>query len=281
MFDVNSNNAKIYLFETGAVDFNNCTFNITAAGYLWRFGAAVGNAARSTFTNNVFKITGDSYAPFYVDDNGQGFIFENNTVYSTATISATYGFFEIKHSGDETGNDQCLIRNNIFYGVDYIAQENSDITSYNDSTEIYSYNCYYNSEDINGFGSIVADPLFVDAEAGDFHLKSYGWRWLWPGGGWLYDSQTSRCIDAGDPVYSLRNELMTIPRDPDNIWGHNLRINMGAYGGTAQASIPPYDWALLADSNNDMSPKIGSALCLIQWAILTGMVLLTLPTSLC
>jgi hypothetical protein len=26
---------------------------------------------------------------------------------------------------------------------------------------------------------------------------------------------------------------------------------MGAYGGTAQASIPPYDWALLADSNND------------------------------
>jgi hypothetical protein len=132
MFDVNSNNAKIYLFETGAVDFNNCTFNITAAGYLWRFGAAVGNAARSTFTNNVFKITGDSYAPFYVDDNGQGYIFENNTIYSTATISATYGFFEIKHSGDETGNDQCLIRNNIFYGVDYIAQEHSGITSYND-----------------------------------------------------------------------------------------------------------------------------------------------------
>jgi hypothetical protein len=26
---------------------------------------------------------------------------------------------------------------------------------------------------------------------------------------------------------------------------------MGAYGGTAQASMPPYDWALLADITND------------------------------
>jgi len=26
---------------------------------------------------------------------------------------------------------------------------------------------------------------------------------------------------------------------------------MGAYGGTAQASMPPYDWALLADLTND------------------------------
>jgi hypothetical protein len=26
---------------------------------------------------------------------------------------------------------------------------------------------------------------------------------------------------------------------------------MGAYGGTAEASIPPYDWTLLADLTND------------------------------
>lgn len=34
-------------------------------------------------------------------------------------------------------------------------------------------------------------------------------------------------------------------------WGENLRINMGAYGGTAEASMPPYDLALLADLTND------------------------------
>ncbi|MBN2455364.1 MAG: hypothetical protein JXB29_02315 [Sedimentisphaerales bacterium] len=26
---------------------------------------------------------------------------------------------------------------------------------------------------------------------------------------------------------------------------------MGGYGGTAEASMPPYDWALLADLTND------------------------------
>ena len=26
---------------------------------------------------------------------------------------------------------------------------------------------------------------------------------------------------------------------------------MGAYGGTAEASMPPYDWAILADLTND------------------------------
>ncbi len=26
---------------------------------------------------------------------------------------------------------------------------------------------------------------------------------------------------------------------------------MGAYGGTAEASIPPYDWAILGDLTND------------------------------
>ena len=31
----------------------------------------------------------------------------------------------------------------------------------------------------------------------------------------------------------------------------NIRINMGAYGGTAEASMPPYDWTLLADLTND------------------------------
>ena len=44
---------------------------------------------------------------------------------------------------------------------------------------------------------------------------------------------------------------MSVPDDPCNIWGENIRINMGAYGGTAEASMPPYDWALLSDITND------------------------------
>jgi hypothetical protein len=68
---------------------------------------------------------------------------------------------------------------------------------------------------------------------------------------WTWDDVTSRCIDAGNPGSVLADEPLTIPDDPNNLWGHNLRINMGAYGGTSEASIPPYDWALLCDINND------------------------------
>jgi hypothetical protein len=39
--------------------------------------------------------------------------------------------------------------------------------------------------------------------------------------------------------------------DPNNEWGINLRINMGTYGGTAEASMPPYEWAILGDITND------------------------------
>jgi len=37
--------------------------------------------------------------------------------------------------------------------------------------------------------------------------------------------------------------------EPNDV--NNIRINMGAYGGTAEASISPLAWPLLADMNND------------------------------
>jgi len=162
-----------------------------------------------------------------------------------------------------------------------------------------------------GIGNIDVDPMFVDPDNGDFHLKSQGWRWdihkyrscdftgenivnyadfkefarswqtagqdiladidkdefvgledlrlfghqyLTDGsktGGWTRDDVTSRCIDAGNPGSPLADELLSIPGYPDNPYGENLRINMGAYGGTAEASMQPYGWALTGDINND------------------------------
>ena len=126
-----------------------------------------------------------------------------------------------------------------------------------------------------GLGNIEVDPCFVkpgrwvdvndpniavepnDPNAiwidGDYHLKSEGWRWdvIHEPPRWGYDYVTSRCIDAGNPGSTLDEELLSIPGDPCNVYGGNLRINMGAYGGTAEASMPPYAWALLADLTND------------------------------
>ncbi len=93
-----------------------------------------------------------------------------------------------------------------------------------------------------GLGNIVSDPLFADANNGDYHLMSTAGRWDDDANDWVQDANTSRCIDAGHPGYALAYE-------PDD--GNNVRIDMGVYGGTSQASRPPAGWALLADLNNN------------------------------
>jgi len=93
-----------------------------------------------------------------------------------------------------------------------------------------------------GEGNLCVDPLFVDPDNGDYHLLSAGWYWSSHTNSWTYGTMTSPCIDAGDPDSPLCNELLSVPRDPDNEWGENLRINIGAYGGTARASMMPLGW---------------------------------------
>ena len=102
--------------------------------------------------------------------------------------------------------------------------------------------------DPNGTPGDANDDFWVE---GDYHLQSEGWRWDSLLQCWDYDDVTSRCIDAGNPGSVLANELLTVPEDPANVRGENIRINMGAYGGTTEASMPPYDWTLLADLTND------------------------------
>jgi hypothetical protein len=120
----------------------------------------------------------------------------------------------------------------------------------------------------SGLGNTDTDPCFVEPGSwdtngtpqdsnddfwvnGDYHLKSRGWRWDTNCGTWTWDDFTSRCIDAGNPGSPLGEELLFIAQDPNKERGENLRINMGAFGGTAEASIAPYNWALLTDMTND------------------------------
>jgi hypothetical protein len=80
-----------------------------------------------------------------------------------------------------------------------------------------------------GEGNIDADPLFADTDNGDYHLKSEMGRWDSNSGSWIKDDITSPCIDAGDPNSDWSGET----------WPHGGRINIGAYGGTRQASMSP------------------------------------------
>ena len=72
----------------------------------------------------------------------------------------------------------------------------------------------------------------------------------------MQDGVTSRAIDAGNPGTPLGEEVQE---------GGNVRVNMGAYGGTEQASKTPVGWALRADVNNDGMVDLG------DYAVLAGM----------
>jgi predicted outer membrane repeat protein len=79
---------------------------------------------------------------------------------------------------------------------------------------------------VEGEGNIVADPCFADPDANDFHLKSQAGRWGPNSQSWIQDDVSSPAIDAGDPVNPIGFE----PFPNGGI------INMGAYGGTSEAS---------------------------------------------
>ncbi|MHC4753050.1 MAG: right-handed parallel beta-helix repeat-containing protein, partial [Planctomycetota bacterium] len=131
-----------------------------------------------------------------------------------------------------------------------------------------------------GQGNIDVEPCFVSIGYwtgspgysnafwvdGDYHLQSQGWRWI-PymahGTHWVWDGLTSLCIDAGNPGTALGDEILTVPVDPNGEWGRNVRVNMGAYGGTIQASMPPCDCAILGDLTNDGTVDFND---LARWA---------------
>ncbi len=99
------------------------------------------------------------------------------------------------------------------------------------------------SWDTSGTPDDPRDDLWVD---GDYHLKSQAGRWNANEGRWTIDDVTSPCIDAGDPLGPIGLE----PFPNGGI------VNMGAYGGTAEASKsyfgkPPCELIVAGDINGD------------------------------
>jgi predicted outer membrane repeat protein len=89
-----------------------------------------------------------------------------------------------------------------------------------DQDPLFSNSGYW---DPNGTSDNPDDDFWVN---GDYHLKSQAGRFDPNSQSWMIDDVTSPCIDAGDPNSRISNE----PFPNGGI------INMGAYGGTAEAS---------------------------------------------
>ena len=136
-----------------------------------------------------------------------------------------------------------IIENSIVYfnnsGLENIATFNAPTITYSDIQGGWS-----------GTGNIDVDPLFVARGswtqigqwlAGDYHVQSQGWSWDALGGAWTWDEATSPCIDAGDPSLPLEEEPLCEVGSVLGERASNTALNMGAYGGTAEASLAPRD----------------------------------------
>ncbi|MBI2870245.1 MAG: right-handed parallel beta-helix repeat-containing protein [Candidatus Omnitrophica bacterium] len=126
-----------------------------------------------------------------------GLVIKNNIIRGNVAEDNRFGFREEDLSS------------NIFIGgrIDY------DRFTYNNVG--IRVNAYDGTPEVNlEGGNINADPLFIDREGGDYHLR-----------------HSSPSIDAGDPEDDFSLE-------PQSNGG---RINQGAYGNTAEArtSVPP------------------------------------------
>lgn len=148
----------------------------------------------------------------------------SNLAIINCTISGNSAWLE-QGIGIYSLNSGVSVRNSIIWGNDPNQIEaigGDPVVTYSDVPEEWS-----------GTGNIETDPLFVSfdpngsSELWDFHLQSAYGRWDPNSQGWVYDANTSPCIDAGDPNSAWSAEP----------WPNGKRINMGAYGGTKEASM--------------------------------------------
>ncbi len=206
-------------------------------------GGGTGRGQQDAVTFHAGEGPGSVLKNFVISENGMAISLNygsNPTICNITIVDNDFGIAAYENSNPDISN--CIFWNN----------KDGDLFQCQ-----ARYSCIESGAP--GLGNISGDPLFVDAANGDYHLKSEGWRWNMNSESWTYDNVTSRCVDAGDPDSPLGDEPMSVPRDIDNIYGTNQRINMGAFGGTAQASLPPSDWMLPEDI---IAPEPNPA----QWA---------------
>ena len=102
----------------------------------------------------------------------------------------------------------------------------------------------------DGMGNISSDPLFGDAENGDYHISSRYGRWNPAATShsmrWIYDDTGSPCLDAGDPFNQFGSEPLP----------NGDRLNLGAYGNTQEASLSGLWWRIPGDVNDDCHVNI-------------------------
>jgi len=203
----------------------NCTFT---RNWATTFGGGTCNwenrstLIRCTFTGNR---AGDAGGAIHNYSDDRAFPTLVNCTFSSNFATLCGGVY---NTADDTSCTPTLTNcilwgNNDNGGMD----ESAQLYFYYGPDPVINYCCIQGwAGDFGGIGNIDADPCFADPNSGDYHLKSQAGRWEPESQSWVQDDVTSLCIDAGDPLSPIGYE----PFPNGGV------INMGAYGGTAEAS---------------------------------------------
>jgi hypothetical protein len=158
--------------------------------------------------------------------------FRSRSIFINCTIADNYG------PDNDSAAIACMDSNDIFINCIIWGNEPNQIAvmAGNEPQVLYSN---IQGSVWPGLGNMSEDPrfalrgLWVNAAAndtywmpGDYHLQSKAGRYDASRDSWVMDANTSPCIDLGDPNSVL--DLESVP--------NGGRVNIGAYGGTLDAS---------------------------------------------
>lgn len=269
----------IYCSDTANVKITGCTIsgNYSYGDFSGVYSEAAANVtiAGCTISNNWSKKgTSAVYVgyPSTVDIKIIDCIISNNTVYQSdgncgisvsransseiknCLISGNNGGIASYGDNQSTILNCTIVNNKNTYGGCYVIVGRSKVVNciikdnsnnpYIGNDIIVSYSDISDNTDHiwPGIGNLNTEPLFADPNNGDYHLLSQAGRWEPDLQQWVRDDVSSPCIDAGDPTEWVGDEPA----------GSGGRINMGYFGGTAQASKADFcNGSLPGDANRD------------------------------
>ncbi|MHC4476207.1 MAG: S8 family serine peptidase, partial [Planctomycetota bacterium] len=199
----------------------NCMFRNNSSD--WVAGALRNHTSSPVLINCLFTGNSAVYGGAIQNENGSSNPTLINCTFAGNTGSGGRGGIL---NGSSEPPPSPVLRNCILWGNSGVG-DTDESAQISGGAPIINYSCIQGwTGGFGGTGNIGADPCFADAANDDYHLKSEAGRWDPDSEIWVLDDIISPCIDKGDPASPVGNEPLP----------NGGRINMGAYGGTAQAS---------------------------------------------
>ncbi|NCD23099.1 MAG: hypothetical protein EOL90_09190, partial [Spartobacteria bacterium] len=214
---------------------------------LWNNGTATGGVAVALADSSIVLENNVLWGSLTAVSVGSSTLTATNNVMEANSANGRIYSFGINASA-ETGFRGDY--NNYYRRNGALLAEQALLTGGNDLYNNLPAWSALNGSDRHG---MTLDPLFANAVNGDFHPLSPGGRFVAATGLWTNDAVLSPLVDAGPPdsIWPVGDE----PAPNGNV------VNLGAYGGTAQASLtqtnPPW---LRAVSYNDEGMMSGEVL---------------------